>query len=60
MQAVIGLAVGRRTGPELAAVSERTVDQLGRMHSIDIEIARPPRLYRSLKAQSSGVLVAGS
>ncbi len=60
MKAVIGLAVGRGTGPELAAVFERTVEALGGLHSVEVEIARSPRLYHSyasLKAEGGLDLV---
>ncbi|WNV88935.1 isocitrate/isopropylmalate family dehydrogenase [Umezawaea sp. Da 62-37] len=47
MEPVIGLAVGRGTGPELAAVFERVLDGIGRSHSIGIDVVRSPRTYHS-------------
>ncbi|MDT0447055.1 isocitrate/isopropylmalate family dehydrogenase [Streptomyces johnsoniae] len=44
---VIGLAVGRGTGPELAAVFERVMHELARSYAVDIGIARSPRTYHS-------------
>ncbi|MFJ1767933.1 isocitrate/isopropylmalate family dehydrogenase [Amycolatopsis sp. NPDC088138] len=44
---VAGLAVGRGTGPELADVFEAVLTRVGEMCSVEIEIARSPRLYHS-------------
>jgi tartrate dehydrogenase/decarboxylase / D-malate dehydrogenase len=44
---VIGLAVGRGTGPELAAVFERVLASLAEVHGVQIGIARSPRTYHS-------------
>jgi isocitrate/isopropylmalate dehydrogenase len=44
---VIGLAVGRGTGTELAAVFERIVNAFARSCSVDVELARSPRIYHS-------------
>lgn len=54
MKPVIGLAVGRGTGTELAAVFERVLGALARLYSTDIDVARSPRTYHSyvsLKAE---------
>lgn len=51
----IGLAVGRGTGAELAAVFERVLDGIGRLYSVGIDVVRSPRTYHSyvsLKAES--------
>lgn len=44
---VIGLAVGRGTGPELAAVFERVLGALTAAHPSGVEIARSPSRYHS-------------
>ncbi|WP_328647709.1 isocitrate/isopropylmalate family dehydrogenase [Amycolatopsis sp. NBC_00348] len=44
---VVGLAVGRGTGPELADVFENVLTRIGLRHSTEIEIVRSPRLYHS-------------
>ncbi|MFF7187958.1 isocitrate/isopropylmalate family dehydrogenase [Streptomyces sp. NPDC008222] len=46
-QPVVGLAVGRGTGPELAAVFERVLGALTADQPAGVEIARSPRLYHS-------------
>lgn len=54
MEPVIGLAVGRGTGTELAAVFERVLDGLARSYSVGIDVVRSPRIYHSyvsLKAE---------
>ncbi|MGM1059440.1 isocitrate/isopropylmalate family dehydrogenase [Saccharothrix sp. Mg75] len=58
MTAGVGLAVGRGTGPELAAVFERVADRLGRLHGVEPTITRSPRLYHSyhsLRAEAGGI-----
>ncbi|MCS0605812.1 isocitrate/isopropylmalate family dehydrogenase [Streptomyces sp. LP11] len=44
---VVGLAVGRGTGPELAEVFERVLGTLTAAHPAGVEIVRSPRLYHS-------------
>ncbi|MEU3063804.1 isocitrate/isopropylmalate family dehydrogenase [Streptomyces subrutilus] len=54
MKRVIGLAVGRGTGPEVAAVFERVLGAFARLYAMDIQLARSPRTYHSyasLKAE---------
>ncbi|MFE7594457.1 isocitrate/isopropylmalate family dehydrogenase [Kitasatospora sp. NPDC057512] len=46
-QPAIGLAVGRGTGPELAAVFERVLRVLTAAHPTGVRIVRSPRLYHS-------------
>ncbi|MFE6505287.1 isocitrate/isopropylmalate family dehydrogenase [Kitasatospora sp. NPDC057738] len=43
----VGLAVGRGTGPELAAVFERVLRVLTADHPTGVRIVRSPRLYHS-------------
>jgi isocitrate/isopropylmalate dehydrogenase len=50
VKAVIGLAVGRGTGSELAAVFERILDRLAEFHSVGIDITRSPRIYHSFSS----------
>lgn len=47
MEPVIGLAVGRGTGTELAAVFERVMGRLGEVYSARLGIRRSPRVYHS-------------
>ncbi|QUQ66640.1 isocitrate/isopropylmalate family dehydrogenase [Kutzneria sp. CA-103260] len=47
MEPIIGLAVGRGTGPELAEVFERVLGGIGRLHGREIAIRRSPRAYHS-------------
>ncbi|WP_067475036.1 isocitrate/isopropylmalate family dehydrogenase [Actinomadura hibisca] len=47
MGAVIGLAVGRGTGPELAAVFERVLGRVADVFSADVGIVRSERVYHS-------------
>lgn len=47
MEPVIGLAVGRGTGPELADVFEQVLAALGRLHGKEIHVRRSPRAYHS-------------
>jgi isocitrate/isopropylmalate dehydrogenase len=52
--AVIGLAVGRGTGAQIAAVFERVLGRFGELYSTSVDIARSPRIYHSyvsLKAE---------
>ncbi|WP_327167385.1 isocitrate/isopropylmalate family dehydrogenase [Streptomyces subrutilus] len=54
MKRVIGLAVGRGTGPEVAAVFERVLGAFARLYATDIQLVRSPRTYHSyasLKAE---------
>ncbi|MFE2292435.1 isocitrate/isopropylmalate family dehydrogenase [Streptomyces sp. NPDC059452] len=54
LKPVIGLAVGRGTGPEVAAVFERVLGTLARLHGTEIGVSRSPRTYHSyvsLKAE---------
>ncbi|GGX81580.1 isocitrate/isopropylmalate family dehydrogenase [Streptomyces minutiscleroticus] len=44
---VVGLAVGRGTGPELAAVFERVLGALTTAHPTGVEVVRSERLYHS-------------
>jgi len=44
---VIGLAVGRGTGPELAVVFERVLAALAELSGVEIGVARSPRTYHS-------------
>jgi isocitrate/isopropylmalate dehydrogenase len=58
MTAVVGLAVGRGTGPELAAVFERVVSRLGQLHGVAPVVTRSPRVYHSyhsLRAEAGGI-----
>ncbi|WP_067168709.1 isocitrate/isopropylmalate family dehydrogenase [Microtetraspora niveoalba] len=47
MEPVIGLAVGRGTGPELAAIFERVLHRIADVHSVQIGITRSERVYHS-------------
>ena len=47
MEPVIGLAVGRGTGPELAAVFERGLAGIADAYSVGIGITRSERIYHS-------------
>ncbi|MFI6026559.1 isocitrate/isopropylmalate family dehydrogenase [Amycolatopsis magusensis] len=52
---VVGLAVGRGTGPELAEVFERVLRRLGELHAVEFDVVRSPRAYHSyvsLRAES--------
>ncbi|ARF71064.1 isocitrate dehydrogenase [Kitasatospora albolonga] len=54
LKPVIGLAVGRGTGPEVAAVFERVLGTLARLYGTEIGVVRSPRTYHSyvsLKAE---------
>ncbi|MGK5530951.1 isocitrate/isopropylmalate family dehydrogenase [Streptomyces sp. URMC 129] len=54
---VIGLAVGRGTGTDIAAVFERVLGGLAQMYAAGIDIVRSPRIYQSyvsLKAEGGG------
>lgn len=58
MTADVGLAVGRGTGPELAAVFERVLDRLGQLHGVEPAITRSPQVYHSyhsLRAEAGGI-----
>ncbi|MFB7499222.1 isocitrate/isopropylmalate family dehydrogenase [Streptomyces sp. NPDC056161] len=44
---VVGLAVGRGTGAETAAVFERVLDRLARSYGSDVAVVRSPRTYHS-------------
>ncbi|WP_214109876.1 isocitrate/isopropylmalate family dehydrogenase [Acrocarpospora catenulata] len=55
MEAAIGLAVGRGTGPELATVFERVLARIADEYSAEIGITRSERVYHSyssLKAEA--------
>ncbi|GLW90300.1 isocitrate/isopropylmalate family dehydrogenase [Actinokineospora globicatena] len=47
MESVVGLAVGRGTGPELARVFERTLDAVGEVWGTRFSVVRSSRLYHS-------------
>ncbi|MCP2170144.1 isocitrate/isopropylmalate family dehydrogenase [Goodfellowiella coeruleoviolacea] len=47
MAPVIGLAIGRGTGAELAAVFERVLARLGQLYATEIDVTRSPRIYHS-------------
>jgi tartrate dehydrogenase/decarboxylase/D-malate dehydrogenase len=47
LEPIIGLAVGRGTGPELAAVFERVLAAIGRAHGVRIGLRRSPRSYQT-------------
>jgi len=47
VEPIIGLAVGRGTGPELADIFERVLAGIGRLHGTNIQIRRSPRAYHS-------------
>ncbi|MFJ2580368.1 isocitrate/isopropylmalate family dehydrogenase [Kitasatospora aureofaciens] len=58
MKPVIGLAVGRGTGAELATVFQQVLGRIAKLHRTDIEIVRSPRTYHSyvsLKAEEGDV-----
>ncbi|MFI1224759.1 MULTISPECIES: isocitrate/isopropylmalate family dehydrogenase [unclassified Streptomyces] len=62
MKPVIGLAVGRGTGTEVAAVFERVLGTLARLHGTEIGVRRSPRTYHSyasLKAEGGVEAVRG-
>ncbi|MFJ5921345.1 isocitrate/isopropylmalate family dehydrogenase [Kitasatospora sp. NPDC092948] len=44
---LIALAVGRGTGPDLAPVFERVLRRITRLHGVEAELVRSPRLYHS-------------
>ncbi|UED85273.1 isocitrate/isopropylmalate family dehydrogenase [Streptomyces profundus] len=44
---VVGLAVGRGTGQEVAAVFEQVLGHLARLHAREVRIERSPRTYHS-------------
>ncbi|MFJ5841044.1 isocitrate/isopropylmalate family dehydrogenase [Streptomyces shenzhenensis] len=44
---IVGLAVGRGTGAEIAAVFERVLDRFARTYGSDIAVVRSPRTYHS-------------
>ncbi|KIQ64871.1 isocitrate dehydrogenase [Kitasatospora griseola] len=44
---LIALAVGRGTGPDLAPVFERVLHRITRLHGVEAELVRSPRLYHS-------------
>lgn len=61
MTAPVGLAVGRGTGTELAAVFEQTVDRLGALFGVAPVVIRSPRLYHSyFSLRDEGVGVDGA
>ncbi|MEV6984950.1 isocitrate/isopropylmalate family dehydrogenase [Sphaerisporangium sp. NPDC051017] len=47
MERVIGLAVGRGTGPELATVFERVLAGIADVYSTEISVTRSERIYHS-------------
>ncbi|KAB8165807.1 isocitrate dehydrogenase [Streptomyces sp. 3MP-14] len=56
--AVVGLAVGRGTGEEVAAVFRRVLDRLAQLHGRRVRIERSPRTYHSyvsLRREGGGV-----
>jgi tartrate dehydrogenase/decarboxylase/D-malate dehydrogenase len=52
---VVGLAVGRGTGAEIAAVFERVLDRIARSYGSDVEVVRSPRTYHSYLSLRSHV-----
>ncbi|WP_018654168.1 isocitrate/isopropylmalate family dehydrogenase [Actinomadura flavalba] len=54
MQPVIGLAVGRGTGPELAAVFERVLARITDVHATDVGVVRSDRIYHSYASLGTG------
>ncbi|MFF0292487.1 isocitrate/isopropylmalate family dehydrogenase [Kitasatospora sp. NPDC004615] len=44
---LIALAVGHGTGPDLASVFERVLRRITRLHGVEAELVRSPRLYHS-------------
>lgn len=44
---IVGLAVGRGTGAEIAAVFERVLDGFARTYDRDVAVVRSPRTYHS-------------
>lgn len=44
---VVGLAVGRGTGAEIAAVFERVLGRFAELYGTDVTVARSPRVYHS-------------
>ncbi|WP_019631556.1 isocitrate/isopropylmalate family dehydrogenase [Actinomadura atramentaria] len=55
MKPVIGLAVGRGTGPELAAVFERVLAGIADVFSVDVGVLRSDRVYHSYASLDTGV-----
>ncbi|MDX6739805.1 isocitrate/isopropylmalate family dehydrogenase [Actinocorallia sp. A-T 12471] len=55
MEPVIGLAVGRGTGPELAAVFERVLTGIAGIYATDVHIVRSARTYHSYNSLNTGV-----
>lgn len=58
MTTPVGLAVGRGTGTELAAVFERMATRLGELYGVAPVVIRSPRVYHSyysLRAEAGGV-----
>ncbi|MFE7562227.1 isocitrate/isopropylmalate family dehydrogenase [Kitasatospora sp. NPDC057500] len=47
MKPAVGLAVGRGTGAELAAVFERVLHRIASLYGAGVEIVRSPRTYHS-------------
>ncbi len=54
-EAVIGLAIGEGTGPELAAIFERALGAFADAAQVHVHIDKAPTLYRSF----GGVIAAG-
>ncbi|MHC3460713.1 isocitrate/isopropylmalate family dehydrogenase [Streptomyces flavovirens] len=44
---VVGLAVGRGTGAEVAAVFERVLERFAQLYATEIAVVRSPRIYHS-------------
>ncbi|MEU0478781.1 isocitrate/isopropylmalate family dehydrogenase [Streptosporangium sp. NPDC006013] len=54
MEPVIGLAVGRGTGPELATVFERVLTRVADAYSVEINVTRSKRVYHSYSSLKAG------
>lgn len=54
MEPVIGLAVGRGTGPELATAFERVLAGIADAYSVEIGVTRSQRLYHSYSSLKAG------
>lgn len=56
---VVGLAVGRGTGAEVAAVFERVLDRFARLYGRVVTVERAPRTYHSYASLKDEVRLGG-